>query len=1596
MGGAIEVQAATKSAPSLDPATAVAAGISADNPTEAVGNATATAGYANATKTADGLGKQSINQQRSYWDDASKSEQSQLKAAGYTPPPSDDDMHSASPVSSIFGSIVGLGKGILGGAEHAGSDVLNAVASPLRAVQHLVRAGHVVSEIGMANAGESQAQIAKQSEGSGINPFAGLNDIFSASAWSRAWRETTNGEKSFDPAVERQIQKTTNPDTFKLAKLLAQGVPQQEIVNSFASNQRQQVTQMLAGSDVQKVALQLNNAHLSVGRSALGEQFLTQHPALGKKLSGGLDAAFDVVGDPTMQVGKIADALKVARWGLDSGRAAEYASSDTSAYRQLLNQPQVQKWVTYVGHKIETDGWSALERTQPKMFKVAQLAANDGVKDAASLNTWLEGNAGVNAVLKGDAATLSHGAAIMPHLSVVGYQRLLAKGAFTKAIDFLDDADKLGKVEKFGAKDLGDERLGTNDIETGGTPQSMALDAVKALPKSLQEIASTEDNPFVTKQGGLLGHLLIKPATSMARTFKQLSTITADKPMLSLTAEDAPVNLKRMLSYALPSVHVNKIVDAFIASDDIGQKFNIVKGATAQMLHAAGVYSGPNGAEIGDKLMSAVDDAFRNETYSPLGIDKMADNIRGTGMARRMGVLENQLSDHVALPSFKEIRSAARRDKFLYGLGIVNPNAVDTFMNAWKATTLMRVGFAVRVSMDEWLGNGLRNGFMGQVVARSMLSEVKRASEREAALADESKAMDALGPDQSRIASAVSTAAARVPSAILKQVKTTSDLASAIFGHAAWLVYKGTGGALTRQAYYDAAKMFYDNVWTGHLSDLVGSLAHAGGGYDLADNMRTLDVGGGKFVTLRLKKTGGFSDAESASSDPAFRLKWHYALGQVGHSQLARPVLENIDRSKTFQINRVMDILKSPEFEETARRSGRYFELPDGRKVVTGEATQQEALKSWATKVVAHVNALVRSVDPEKGEVLDDVVGEMLKGRGAPSLETLDKIGNDKMPKSVFGPELATDPTNFSKIVQSGFQNLSKIIDWISRQPISLQAYAQSMDELRPWVEEFVGKDASEEVKTAMLSDLAWNQAGNKIKPYIHSPEIRSQFEVIHRTAMPFLFAQDQFIKRWVRTFADSPEAIRKAQLGMNGLKTSGFVHTDANGNEFFYYPGSGTVTSIIADALTKIGLPASLPISVPFTGEVKNLMPGLADPLTPSVGPLVAIPLKSLSDIFPELQPTQTALLQEGASESWWEQVLPSTVSRLIQAFSGSSADQGEFGSSMMKAMQLAEETGHGLPTSATPAQQQSYIDRVTNWTRILFFVKAAIGFNVPATPTPNFDPKNFSGKLQTLLNTLPYDQAITEFLKENPTATPYTVFMSETTGDVADLPSTQAAGDFIGANRAFIAAHPQAAGWLIPRTTGNGQYDASVYREQIQYGMRESKLPAQFLSDVLMAPAANTYYKSIDNEQAAITAAGTNEAAKSSIRQGFDQWEAGFARQNPAFSDYLASGGKAEERAQTISDLQSAMEDPTLPQGAQTDHVRTLLESYDNFENAYLTTEGNYSSAATTYQTNLKAGITDWANQYIAENPDVADLWNVLFLPELGDKGVTQGLAQ
>ena len=533
---------------------------------------------------------------------------------------------------------------------------------------------------------------------------------------------------------------------------------------------------------------------------------------------------------------------------------------------------------------------------------------------------------------------------------------------------------------------------------------------------------------------------------------------------------------------------------------------------------------------------------------------------------------------------------------------------------------------------------------------------------------------------------------------------------------------------------------------------------------------------------------------------------------------------------------------------------------------------------------------------------------------------------------------------------------------------------------------------AHEAAKEELLSHLAVRRAMTQVKPYIHSPEVRSQFEVMHRTAMPFLFAQDQFLKRWGKTFLTDPTTIAKAQLGMNGLRTSGVIHTDANGNDVFYYPGSAYVTDFLARTAQAVGIPASVPLSIPFTGQVKYLMPGLSNPLTPSVGPTVAIPLKQMTSWFPEFNGVEQGLLGPGASTTYWQQIMPTTISRLYTAVTGDPNSQGEFSSAMMKAMQDLQAQGHGLPSDATTAQKETYIRRLTDWTRILFFTKAVLGFAAPASPSEKFDPSNLNLRLQTLMSELPYDKAISQFLKEQPDATPYTVFASKSDGG-ANLPASQAAGQFINSNSTFIQNYPQAAGWFIPRTTGSGKFDPAVYREQIQYGMRTEKLPSQFLNDVLTAPAGKTYYAAYDKEQADLKAAGNNTQAKQQIRATFDQEKVAFMAQNPTFADSLTASTTKSRRESTIQELQQALVDPMLPKGPQTDHIREMMTAYDAYMQDYDSFVGQSSTQATQAKRSIQEQFLQEGIAYAAANPDVSDLWTNLIKPEVTD--TTSGVA-
>ena len=414
--------------------------------------------------------------------------------------------------------------------------------------------------------------------------------------------------------------------------------------------------------------------------------------------------------------------------------------------------------------------------------------------------------------------------------------------------------------------------------------------------------------------------------------------------------------------------------------------------------------------------------------------------------------------------------------------------------------------------------------------------------------------------------------------------------------------------------------------------------------------------------------------------------------------------------------------------------------------------------------------------------------------------------------------------------------------------------------------------------------------------PYIHNPEMRTQFEDYHRNLFPFLFAQRQFLQRWGRTFADSPSAVRELQLTMNGLRTSGIVHRDQNGNDYFYYPGSQYVTEMLTSTLNQLGIHATVPFMEPFTGQVKYLMPGLSNPVTPSVGPFAAISMKEGEKLFPEMAGFNNAVLGQGSTESPVQQFLPSIVNRLYEALGPAESGSQLMTTTAMFAKYL-DATGHGLPNNPTRPANRAVRREAHEWARSLLVARAMLGFVLPATPNADLDPDNLDSRYKTLLSQLPYEQATTQFIKEHPDAVAYTVPSTQGSTE-GGLPSTQADLnlDAIRTSTSPGATQPPLRGLRRVRlgpsrspssksrwTPESGSHFSSRHRRRVQ------DLPPSSRTSRTPTLRARTTEPSTTTRRH--MRAPADSAARSQLTQEYDQWKADFFKRNPIFQEYIAS---------------------------------------------------------------------------------------------------------
>jgi hypothetical protein len=1043
---------------------------------------------------------------------------------------------------------------------------------------------------------------------------------------------------------------------------------------------------------------------------------------------------------------------------------------------------------------------------------------------------------------------------------------------------------------------------------------------------------------------------------------------------------------RSFLRYAETGPVADAVTTHLANTVDVGERITIVRNAVMDtVMHMAGFSSEADVRALGPDAFRAFKKELDNLTgggepgvtgvYGSDGTQNISQVLVGD---RKMaaGLLENQ-TGLLTLPDLRQMRMMA---KYLAGNRMLFSSGSD-FMYKWatqaffKRFVLLTPSYGLHISLAEMIPNAFRLGFMN--LAKSGIeANLGRLSERAA-----------------------------------------SDEGLHGIAGGVWRLAGGTRGLLPEKM--DAALenkiKFYARIYhaqDGHLTT-PGISAGENISKEVAPIDRQTDAMRKAIFNTPVKERSTGSFGLFHQSDPRAADSWQDWLGEISKSEMSRKgaqeYLNAIREGATHEVatRRAADVVSAHLDSLPAKEVSRFvrhfhYSIQDPPP---GLSTHDD----WANQVVKNLQGATTGQD---GMVHVPLLDHIIKGETAPSHE-LDAINEGSRPAMIKGRQMVPDPENtMQKIANWGFHHvLNPMVNFLSREPIyATEAWNEYSHQLPA-------------VADGRLSDdqafvLAQSRATNTVIKNVHNLNDRTQWTVTMRNFAPFFFAQEQAYRRAGRLLASNPGAFRRYQMSI--MAVSQFTSNQQRNGQFFtVIPGTGLLTSGVVGVLGHLfpgAVEGMSPMGMGWSTSSANVIFPLADGFRPGVGPAYAVPIKAVTQLFPDFgHPAFKADLTQAASdvvgnvtisEDLWKQLVPNVfVQRVLEA---TRADDRSFSSSMMQqmialdylqtqAMDRWVKAGH-LPTdpghpqivpdpSQPPSVQQDFINRLRNGTRINYIVRALLGFVTPVSPEIAVDnwglPAQLSADIKKAGNV---STGIQEFLAKNPSAQAFTTFQSHFVDVSGSIPASVQAETWVNDHYGLIQKYPAAAAFLMPQET-NPAYSPTIYNEQLAQGLRtkfdalavgnnsDPYNPSSFLDQLYVNAANHTYYDvMLPSHEAQLANPNVDHTADNAM---WSSWVKSFEIQNPVWASWHGSTDRTIKRQESIQQLREIFKTGQAPPDQMSSDVQQLLGQYEQYQNAYVNRTSTGASA-----TDLKTG---WQAQMQAVKkavPTLAPIINSVFL--------------
>ena len=528
----------------------------------------------------------------------------------------------------------------------------------------------------------------------------------------------------------------------------------------------------------------------------------------------------------------------------------------------------------------------------------------------------------------------------------------------------------------------------------------------------------------------------------------------------------------------------------------------------------------------------------------------------------------------------------------------------------------------------------------------------------------------------------------------------------------------------------------------------------------------------------------------------------------------------------------------------------------------------------------------------------------------------------------------------------------------------------------------------------------------NDMVPFIDSHEFKTQFAEYGRGFLPFWYAEENFMKRWIRGLADAgPAFIRRAQLGYMGLKEAGVVRTDQNGKDWFVYPGSTLLADAISAIHPTLGLAAG---GIMFQTPTDAMLPGVNNRFgAPAFNPLVTLPVEFAGALFPELKPIETALSGPYGDKGVIETIVPSTLTNMFNSVLTDERTNERYGAAMFAAMAQLDATNNGLSPTATAGQRDEYMRRIREHARIIVVAQSLMSFVSPGPPSPvnagvtgnlvglgiSSPAEIFSSSYLELVRGLGIEEGTIKYLELykdanlfdviNPLA--YTQGRAESSSG-AQLGSTTNALEWYSTNSDYLDELPNAGPWLLPQEYLDGRRSEHAYDTQMVAGLRRRLSPDDFLTGLKFKEAAYDYFKARDLINDAISKAEMNNDPDRVrvLKQRWETWSGNYRATHPIFDQELSGGDGRQRRQAVIAEMRVAVADPQAPASPRLDDMRTIMNVYDAYRTRLMTLSDDRSARGRAKVEALKARYTRAMDMIVRERPKLASFWTSVLRPE------------